>query len=151
MKIVAQNKEANRLYNIEDRIEAGIELKGTEVKSIREGRISLKNGFARIKKGELFLSNIHISEYKDGSFTNHDPKRDRRLLVHKRELKRLIGKQKEKGYTLVPIKVYFKNKWLKVEIGIGKGKRQYEKREDIKKREHQIAIDRELKKYRLKK
>ncbi len=150
MKIIATNKQANRLYDIEERLEAGIELKGTEVKSIREGRINLKDGYARVKNGELYLCNVHISEYKNGSFTNHNPKRDRKLLVHKREIKRLMGKQQERGYTIVPLKLYFKGKWAKVELGIGKGKKKYDRREDIKKREHQIAIERELKKRKLK-
>ena len=150
MKIIATNKQANRLYDIEERLEAGIELKGTEVKSIRQGRINLKDGYARVKNGELYLCNVHISEYKNGSFTNHNPKRDRKLLVHKREIKRLMGKQQERGYTIVPLKLYFKGKWAKVELGIGKGKKKYDRREDIKKREHQIAIERELKKRKLK-
>ncbi len=150
MKIIATNKQASRLYNIEENLEAGIELKGTEVKAIREGRVALKDGYARVKNGELYLCNVHISEYKNGSFTNHNPKRDRKLLVHKQELKRLMGKQQEKGYTIVPLKIYFRGKWAKVELGIGKGKRKYDKREDIKKREHQIAIERELKKRKLK-
>jgi len=150
VKIIATNKQASRLYNIEENLEAGIELKGTEVKAIREGRVALKDGYARVKNGELYLCNVHISEYKNGSFTNHNPKRDRKLLVHKQELKRLMGKQQEKGYTIVPLKIYFRGKWAKVELGIGKGKRKYDKREDIKKREHQIAIERELKKRKLK-
>jgi len=150
VKIIATNKQANRLYDIEERLEAGIELKGTEVKSIRQGRINLKDGYARVKNGELYLCNVHISEYKNGSFTNHNPKRDRKLLVHKREIKRLMGKQQERGYTIVPLKLYFKGKWAKVELGIGKGKKKYDRREDIKKREHQIAIERELKKRKLK-
>lgn len=150
MKIIATNKQANRLYDIEERFEAGIELKGTEVKSIREGRVSLKDGYARVKNGELYLCNVHISEYKNGSFTNHNPRRDRKLLVHKYEIKRLMGKQQERGYTIVPLKLYFRGKWAKVELGIGKGKKRYDRREDIKKREHQIAIERELKKRKLK-
>jgi SsrA-binding protein len=151
-RVIATNRNALRLYHIDEKLEAGIELAGSEVKSIRAGSIALKDGYARLKGDELYLFNVHISEYKNaGSAANHDPKRSRRLLVHRNQIKRLIGKQREKGYTLVPLKVYFKGKWIKVELGLGRGKKKYDKREDIKKREHKIAMERGLKKHRLKK
>ncbi|MBN1898086.1 MAG: SsrA-binding protein SmpB [Spirochaetes bacterium] len=150
-RVIATNKNALRLYHIDEKLEAGIELAGSEVKSIRAGSIALKDGYARLKNDELYLFNVHISEYKNSSIQNHDPKRSRRLLIHRKQIKRLIGKQREKGYTLIPLKVYFKGKWIKVELGLGRGKKKYDKREDIKKREHTIAIQRELKKHRLKK
>lgn len=150
MKIIAINKQAFRLYTIEEKFEAGISLSGTEVKSLRAGGVSLKEGYARIKNNELYLCNVHISEYKNSSFTSHDPRRDRKLLVHRQEIKRLLGKQREKGWTIVPLKIYFKNKWAKIELGLGKGKREYDKRDDIKKREHQRSIEREIKKRKIK-
>ncbi len=150
MKIITENKNAKRLYDIEEKLEAGIELLGPEVKAIREGRVNIRDGYARIKNNELFLTNVHISEYKNSSLKNYDPMRDRKLLVHKREIKRLIGKQQEKGYTIVPLKMYWKNNKIKVELGIGKGKSKIDRREDIKDRESKRAIDRAFKKNYLK-
>ena len=134
-KIIENNKKARYEYFLEDPIEAGIVLKGTEVKSIREGRVSLKESFCLIEKGELFIHNMHISPYKQGNQFNVDPIRTRKLLLHKREINKLIGKTKEKGYTIVPLKIYLVNGLIKVEIALGKGKKLYDKRETIAKRE----------------
>ena len=146
MKVIAVNKHANRLYNIEEKLEAGIQLIGDEVKSIRQGGISIKEGYARISNNELFLYNVNISAYKNSSLKNYDPKRKRKLLVHKNQIKRMIGKQQERGYTIVPLKAYFKKHLVKIEIGIGKGKTKIDKRQDIKKREDNVAIERAMKK-----
>ena len=146
MKIVAVNKFANRSYDIDETIEAGIALIGCEVKSVRQGSISIKEGYARVENNEIFLVNVNISEYKNNSSQSYEPKRKRKLLLHKRQIKRLIEKQTEKGYTLVPTKVYFKKNIIKVEIGVGKGKTKSDKRQDIKKREDNIAMERAMKK-----
>ncbi|MEK6681600.1 MAG: SsrA-binding protein SmpB [Nitrospirota bacterium] len=142
MKIVATNKKAYHDYHIEETYEAGMALQGTEVKSLREGKANLKDSFARIEKDEIFLLNCHISPYSHGNIANHDPMRTRKLLLHKREIQRLIGKIQQKGYALIPLKIYFKNEKAKVELGLAKGKKAYDKREDIKKRE----ADREMEK-----
>ena len=143
---MAVNKYARRSYIIEDKLEAGIQLTGDEVKSIRQGSISIKEGYARITDNELFLCNVNISKYKNSSLKIHNPKRKRKLLVHKNQIKRMIGKKQIKGYTIVPLRVYFNKNLVKVEIGIGKGKSHIDKRQDIKKREDKIAIDRAMKK-----
>ncbi len=135
MKIVATNKKAYHDYHIEETYEAGMMLQGTEVKSLREGKANLKDSFARIEKDEIFLLNCHISPYSHGNIANHDPMRTKKLLLHKREIQRLIGKIQQKGYALIPLKIYFKNEKAKVELGLAKGKKAYDKREDIKKRE----------------
>jgi len=135
MKIAATNKKAYHDYHIEETYETGIMLKGTEVKSLREGKANLKDSFARVENNELFLYNCHISPYSHGNIANHDPLRTRKLLMHKGEIQRLMGKMMQKGYTLLPLKIYFKNEKAKVEIGLAKGKKQYDKREDIKKRD----------------
>ncbi len=151
MKIIALNKNAKRSYDIKEKIEAGIQLIGSEVKSIRQGSISIKEGYARIDNNELFLYNIHIGEYKNSSLKTYNPKRKRKLLVHKSQIKRMIGKQQERGYTIIPLQVYLQKNLIKVEIGIGKGKTKIDKRQDIKKREDNIAIERAMKKNLLKK
>ena len=135
MKIVATNKKAYHDYHIEESYEAGIMLKGTEVKSLREGRANLKDSFARVENEEIFLYNCHISPYSHGNIANHDPLRTRKLLMHKVEIQRLMGKMMQKGYTLLPLKIYFKDGKAKVELALAKGKKQYDKREDIKKRD----------------
>lgn len=150
MKVIAVNKNAQRLYAIEETLEAGIQLLGDEVKSLRNGSVSIKEGYARVRQNELFLVDVHIKEYKNSSLKNYDPKRNRRLLIHKREIQRLLGKQQEKGYTLVPTRIYFKGNKVKVEIGLGKGKSKVDKRQDIKRREDNIAINRAFKKNRIK-
>lgn len=145
LKIVTQNRKAYHDYHIEETYEAGIALKGTEVKSIREGRVNLKDSYVLIKDAEAWLLNCHISPYSHGNIMNHDPLRTRKLLLHKREIQRILGKSMQKGYTLVPLKLYFKGPYVKVEIGLAKGKRVYEKRESIKEKEARRDIEKALK------
>lgn len=141
-KIVAQNKKAYHDYFIEDTYEAGIVLKGTEIKSIRAGRVNLKDSYARIEKGEVFLHNMHISPYEQGNRYNHDPLRTRKLLLHRAQINKLIGETKEAGYSLIPTKLYLKNGFAKVELALAKGKKKYDKREDMKRKEAQRDIER---------
>lgn len=141
-KVVAQNKKANHDYFIEETYEAGMVLQGTEIKSIRNGRINLKDSYARIQNGEIYLLNAHISPYEQGNRYNHDPLRQRKLLLHKREIDKLLGETKEAGFALVPLKVYLKNGYAKILIGLGKGKKNYDKREDLKKKEAKRDIER---------
>ena len=141
---IVQNKKARFEYEILDTIEAGIVLKGTEVKSVRLKKVNIQDSYARIKDGEAFLYGMNISPYESGNIFNHDPMRVRKLLLHKQEIKRLTGKQQEKGLTLVPLKVYWKNGKVKVLLGLAKGKTLYDKRHDIKKRDS----DRELQRYK---
>ena len=141
-KVVAQNKKARHDYEIEETYEAGIVLTGTEIKSIRAGKVNLKDSYARIKDGEVFLLNMHISPYEQGNRFNHDPVRTRKMLLHKKEINKLIGLTKEKGYTLVPLKLYLKNGWAKVDLALAKGKKLYDKREAMKKRDAQREIER---------
>lgn len=136
-KIIATNKKATHDYFILEKYEAGIVLKGTEIKSIRQGKVNLRDSFARIIKGEIFLMNMHISPYTHGNVFNHNPLRDRKLLLHKKEIARLAGKVAQKGLALVPLSLYFKNNRVKVELALVKGKKIYDKREDIKKRDLQ--------------
>lgn len=131
---VATNKKAYHEYSIEDTYEAGMQLLGTEVKSLREGGVSLKDGYARVEEGEVFLY-CNISPYKAGNINNHDPLRRRKLLLHREEIHRILGMTAQKGYSLVPLKIYFKRGIAKVEIGVARGKKLHDKREDIKKRE----------------
>lgn len=145
MKIVCQNRKAFHDYFIEENVEAGIALLGTEVKSLREGRAHLKESYVIIKDSEVFLLNCHISPYSHGNIMNHDPLRTRKLLLNRKEIERLKGKIQQKGYTLVPLKIYFKGPFAKVEIGLAKGKRTYEKREAIKEREDKRAIEKAMK------
>jgi len=145
MKVVCQNRKAYHDYHIEDSIEAGIALLGTEVKSLREGKASLKESYVMIKEGEAFLLNCHINPYTHGNRMNHDPLRTRKLLLHRKELNSLAGKATEKGFTLIPLKIYFKDSFAKVEIGLAKGKRLFEKRETIKAREARREIERAMK------
>lgn len=141
-KIIAQNRKASHDYFIEETYEAGIVLKGTEIKSIRSGRVNLKDAYARIQNGEVFLHNMHISPYEQGNRYNHDPLRTRKLLLHRKEINKLIGETKEQGYTLVPLKIYLKNGFAKLLIGLGKGKKKYDKREDLKRKEAKRDIER---------
>lgn len=140
IKVVATNRKARHDYNIEDTIEAGIVLTGTEIKSIRAGRMNLQDSFAQVRNGEVWLVGAHISPYTHGNRENHDPLRDRKLLLHRREINRLAGKVQERGYTLVPLRVYLKDGRAKVELGLARGKKQYDKRESIAKRD----FDREM-------
>jgi len=141
-KVIAQNKKARHDYSIEDVFECGMVLTGTEVKSLRLGRASLIDGFAMINDGELWLSGVHIPEYTEGTWTNHTPRRDRKLLVHKQELRKLMGKLKDSGTTLVPLQLYFKDGKAKVEIAVAKGKKAHDKREAIKEREADREVSR---------
>ncbi|HEY4553133.1 MAG TPA: SsrA-binding protein SmpB [Bacillaceae bacterium] len=141
-KTVAQNKKAYHDYFVEETYEAGIVLQGTEIKSIRAGKINLKDSFARIQQGELFLHNCHISPYEQGNRYNHDPLRTRKLLLHRKEINKLIGESKEQGYSIVPLKMYLKNGYAKVLIGLAKGKKKYDKREDLKQKEAKRDIER---------
>ncbi len=134
-KIICQNKTARLNYFIEDTYETGIVLVGTEVKALRDGKANLKDSYALVQDGEVFLYDMHIGPYTHGNRANHEPLRVRKLLLHKGEIKRLYGKAQEKGMTLVPLKMYFKGGKVKVEIGVGKGKKLYDKREDIKKKD----------------
>ncbi|PIP06079.1 MAG: SsrA-binding protein [Syntrophobacteraceae bacterium CG23_combo_of_CG06-09_8_20_14_all_50_8] len=141
-KIICQNKMARLNYSIDDTYEAGMALVGTEVKALRDGRANLKDSYALVQNGEVFLYDMHIGPYTHGNRANHEPLRARKLLLHKREIKRLYGKSQEKGLTLIPIKLYFKAGKVKVEIGVGKGKKLYDKREDIKKRDDLREVER---------
>ncbi len=145
MKVVCQNRKAYHDYYIEETLEAGISLLGTEVKSLREGKANLKDSYVIIKGKEAFLLNCHISPYSHGNIVNHDPLRSRKLLLHRKEIEGLMGKSLQKGYTLIPLKIYFKDSHAKVELGVAKGKRLYEKREKIKEREAKRAIERVMK------
>ncbi|MBQ6887658.1 MAG: SsrA-binding protein SmpB [Lachnospiraceae bacterium] len=145
MKLVANNKKAYHDYFIEEKIETGICLHGTEVKSLRMGKCSIKEAFIRIEKGEVFVYGMHISPYEKGNIFNKDPLRVRKLLLHKYEINKLAGKIAEKGYTLVPLQVYFKDGRAKVEIGLAKGKKLYDKRQDIAKKDQRRENERDFK------
>ena len=144
-KLIAQNKKARHDYHLEDVYEAGLVLQGTEVKSLRAGRASLVDAYARIKDGEAWLEGAHIPEYDQGSWTNHEPRRPRKLLLHTREIGRLAAKATESGNTLVPLRLYDKNGRIKLELALGKGKRQYDKRAAIAERETKREIERTIK------
>ena len=144
-KIIAKNPVARHNYEIIDTIECGIVLYGTEIKSIRSGKVNLKDSYAMVKNGELYIYNLHISPYEFGNIYNKDPLRDRKLLVNKREINKLVGLIKQKGYSLVPISMYFKGNFVKIELGIGKGKKLYDKRQDIAKKDAEMKIQRALK------
>lgn len=144
IKNIAKNPTAKHNYTIIDTLEAGIVLTGTEIKSIRNGKVNLKDSYAEFKNGEVFICSMHISPYEQGNIFNKDPMRNRKLLLNKREIFRLTGLIKQKGYTLVPISLYFKNSIVKIELGIGKGKKLYDKREDLKKKDSQMYIQRSL-------
>ncbi len=145
IKTITINKKARHDYFIEDTFEAGLSLVGTEVKSLREGRANLKDSYARVRDGEVFLVSAHISPYPYGTHKNHDPERERKLLLKKREIRRLYGKANEKGYTIVPLSLYFKNGKAKLELGLGKGKAKYDKREAIKRKDEKRDMERALK------
>ena len=150
-KITLTNRRAFADYEILERFEAGVVLHGTEVKSLRQGRASFKDSYARIINEELWIVNFHISPYDHGGYANHDPLRQRKLLLHKYEIRRLIGKVEERGLTLVPLRVYFKKGRVKMELALARGKKVYDKRDDISKRDMARDTQRELKnKYRIK-
>ncbi|EKF1562822.1 SsrA-binding protein SmpB [Listeria monocytogenes] len=144
-KLVAQNKKARHDYAIEETFEAGIVLQGTEIKSVRNARVNLKDSYARIDKGEIFLHNMHISPYEQGNRYNHDPLRTRKLLLHKKQISRLIGETKESGYSIVPLKMYIKDGYAKLLIGVARGKKKYDKRQDLKQKEAKRDIERAFK------
>jgi len=145
-KLIAQNKKARFDYSIDEDYECGIELKGTEVKSIKDGTISFPDAFAEIQQGEVWLKNFHISEYPFSSIFNHDPDRPKKLLLHKEEIKRLQRKTEEKGFTLIPLDIYLKNGLVKIKIGLCKGKKQFDKRSDIRDRDVKRDLQREFRK-----
>ena len=145
IKLIANNKKAYHAYFIEDTWETGISLHGTEVKSLRMGKCSIKESFVRIEKGEVFVYGMHISPYEKGNIFNRDPLRVRKLLLHRSEINKIVGKIAEKGYTLVPLKVYFKGSLVKVEIGLAKGKKLYDKRADIAKKDIRREAEKEFK------
>lgn len=148
IKIVSDNRKARFLYEILETYEAGIELVGTEVKSIRAGKVNLADGYAFIKDGEVWLTNVHISPYQASSqYFNHDPRRSRKLLLHRKQINQLIGKIEQKGLTLVPLKMYLKGSWVKVSIGLGRGKKLHDKRETVKRRQDEREISRAMKRY----
>jgi len=145
LKVICTNRKAYHDYEILDIYEAGICLKGTEVKSLRNNQANLKDSLARVEKNELFLFNCHISQYPNGNIQNHEPTRIRKLLLRREEISRLIGKTQEKGLTLIPLRLYFKKGKVKVELGLAKGKKLYDKRAVIKKREQEKEIRRAMK------
>ena len=144
-KLIAKNPTAKHNYTIIDTLETGIVLTGTEIKSIRAGKVNLKDSYAAIKNGEVFVFSMHISPYEHGNIFNKDPLRDRKLLLNKREINKLVGLINQKGYTLVPVSLYFKGSLVKLELGIGKGKKLYDKREDIAKKDAEMKIKRAMK------
>ena len=144
-KLVANNKKAYHDYFIDDKYETGIELYGTEVKSIRMGKCSIKEAFVRIENGQVYIYGMHISPYEKGNIFNKDPLRQRKLLMHRREIDKLLSKIKEKGFTLVPLQVYFKGSLVKVEIGLARGKKLYDKRDDIAKKDAKREMERSFK------
>ena len=142
---LAQNRKASHDYTIEETIEAGIELKGTEIKSIRRGSANLKDAYARVFKGEMYVYNMHIAPYEEGNRYNHDPLRTRKLLLKRKQIDKLFGISKETGYALIPLKLYIKNGFCKVLLGVAKGKKKYDKREDLKQKQMKRDIDRAIK------
>ena len=144
-KLIANNKKAYHDYFILEQYEAGIALHGTEVKSLRQGSCSIKEAFVRIEDGEMFIYGMHIAPYEKGNIFNKDPLRVRKLLLHKKEINKILGKIKEQGITLVPLKVYFKDSLVKVEVGLAKGKKLYDKRDDIAKKDQKREAQREFK------
>ncbi|ADI63243.1 SsrA-binding protein SmpB [Trichormus azollae] len=147
-KVITDNRQARYLYEILETYEVGIQLTGTEVKSIRAGKVNLKDGYGLIRNGEAWLINAHISPYtSSGQYFNHEPRRTRKLLLHRQEIRKLIGKVEQQGLTLVPLKMYLQGGWVKLSIGLGKGKKVHDKREDIKRRQDQRDIQRAMKSY----
>ncbi|MBO5154629.1 MAG: SsrA-binding protein SmpB [Eubacterium sp.] len=144
-RLIANNKKARHDYFLEETFEAGVELHGTEVKSLRQGNCSIKEAFIHIENGEIIIYGMHISPYEKGNIFNKDPMRPKRLLMHKKEIMRLLGKIKEKGYTIVPVQVYFKGSLVKVEIALARGKKLYDKRQDIAKKDARREAERDFK------
>jgi SsrA-binding protein len=147
-KVISDNRQARYRYEILETYEAGIELQGTEVKSIRQGRVNLRDGYALVRNNEVWLHNVHISPYNAASqYFNHDPRRTRKLLLHRNQIRKLIGKVEQQGLTLVPLKMYLKQGWVKVNLGLGKGKKLHDKRESLKRKQQDREIARVLKSY----
>ncbi len=144
-KVVATNRKAYHNFSIEETFEAGIVLEGSEVKSLRNGNVSLKESYALVEKGEVYLYNMHIAPYEKASAYSPDPKRKRKLLLHKWEIRRLIGKVRERGYTLIPLKVYFKGPFAKIELGLAKGKKKYDRRRELAEKAEKRELERALK------
>ncbi|MDQ0159557.1 SsrA-binding protein SmpB [Alkalibacillus sp. S2W] len=144
---IATNRKARHDFHIEETFEAGIVLRGTEIKAIRAGRVNLKDSFARVSRGELYVHNLHISEYEQGNQFNHEPTRARKLLLHRKEINKLSGETQQKGYSIVPLKMYIKNGVAKLLIGVGRGKKKYDKREDLKQKDMKRDVERALKDY----
>jgi len=142
VKTVATNRKARHDYHIDDTFEAGMVLTGTEIKSVRAGHVTLRDSYATVKEGELWLLNVHIAPYDQGTYANHEPRRPRKLLMHRREINRITGKLQEKGFTLIPLRLYLKNNLAKVELGLARGKKQYDKRDALRQRETRREIDR---------
>ncbi len=142
VKTIATNRKARHDYFIEETYEAGLVLTGSEIKSIRAGHVNLRDSFAVVKEGELWLMNAHIAPYDPATYANHEPRRSRKLLMHRREINRIAGKLQEKGFTLVPLRLYLKNNLAKVELGLGRGKKQYDKRAALREKETRREIDR---------
>ncbi len=142
VKVIATNRRAYHDYFVDDQVEAGLSLLGTEIKSIREGRVNIRDAYAVIDRGEAWLVNAHIAPYEHGSWTNHEPTRSRKLLLHKPQIAALASKSSQRGYTIIPLKLYLKNGRAKVELGVGRGKREYDKREAIARRDAEREIDR---------
>ena len=147
-KIIASNRRARHEYTIEDTVEAGLVLTGTEVKSLRAGRATLTDGFGQISDSEAWLHGIHIPQYTQGTWTNHEPRRTRKLLLHRKEIDRLASSMRERGLTLVPLSLYFKDGKVKIELGLARGKRTYDKRHDLAKRDAAREVERELRRRR---
>jgi SsrA-binding protein len=144
-KLICNNKKAYHDYFIEEKLEAGMVLQGTEVKSLRSGKANLNDAFMQVRNGEAFLHNLHISPYDFGNRQNHDPDRNRKLLLHKKEIERMFSRIREQGYSAIPLRLYFKEGLVKVEIGLAKGKKLYDKREDLKKKDSQRELSQALK------
>ena len=147
IKIITTNRKARHDYHIEDTLEAGLVLQGTEVKSLREGRANLQDGYCQVEGGEMYLKGVHISPYTHGNVHNHDPVRPRKLLLHAREIAKWSKAQQQQGYTIVPLKLYFRHGYAKVEIGLARGKKLYDKRSDIAERETKRRMDRAMRQY----
>ena len=148
IKVIAENRKARHDYTIEDQIEAGLVLKGTEVKSLRQGRANLKDAYAKIKNGEVYVYQMHISPYPFAYYDNHDPLRVRKLLMHRHEIRQLYGKVNERGYALIPLRLYFRDGKIKLLLALAKGKHSYDKRDSIRRRDEQRDMDRIRKEYK---
>ncbi|RJQ65647.1 MAG: SsrA-binding protein SmpB [Desulfobacteraceae bacterium] len=148
IKIIADNRKARFDYHVVERFEAGMMLTGTEVKALRQGKANLKDSYARIKKGEVFVYQLHISPYTHATYDNHDPLRPRKLLLHRQEIRQLFGKVNERGFTLVPLRLYFRDGLVKMELALAKGKLKYDKRDSIRRRDEQRDLQRQRKDYK---